>query len=73
MKKVAAALLLVPATMMVVSCSRPPEQQFLTQFFRAARGRDAYRCALGRSTVGGLPSLPVTATRSFRCSFVIPG
>ena len=40
MKKVAAALLLVPATLMVVSCSRPPEQQFLTQFFRAARGRD---------------------------------
>jgi hypothetical protein len=23
-----------------VGCSRPPEQQFLTQFFRAARGRD---------------------------------
>lgn len=40
MKKIAAALLLVPATLLVVSCSRPPEQQFLTQFFRAARGRD---------------------------------
>ncbi len=40
MRKVAAALLLVPATLLVVSCSRPPEQQFLTQFFRAARGRD---------------------------------
>ena len=24
----------------MVGCSRPPEQQFLTQFFRAARGRD---------------------------------
>ena len=24
----------------VVGCSRPPEQQFLTQFFRAARSRD---------------------------------
>ena len=24
----------------MVSCSRPPEQQFLTQFFRAAKGRD---------------------------------
>jgi len=35
-----AALLLIPATLLVVSCSRPPEQQFLTQFFRAARGRD---------------------------------
>jgi hypothetical protein len=40
MRKAAAALLLVPATLLVISCSRPPEQQFLTQFFRAARGRD---------------------------------
>lgn len=40
MKKLAAALLLVPATMMVVSCSRPPEQQFLNQYFRAAKARD---------------------------------
>ena len=40
MKKVAAAVLLVPTTLIVISCSRPPEQQFLTQFFRAARGRD---------------------------------
>jgi hypothetical protein len=39
-KTAAAALLLVPTTLMVVSCSRPPEQQFLTQFFRASRGRD---------------------------------
>jgi len=35
-----AALLLVPALMMVVACSKPPEQQFLTQYFRAARARD---------------------------------
>ncbi len=40
MRKAAAALLLVPSTLIVISCSRPPEQQFLTQFFRAARGRD---------------------------------
>ena len=40
MSKVAAALLLVPATLLVVSCSRPPEQQFLNQFFRAAKARD---------------------------------
>ena len=40
LRKMAAALLLVPATLLVISCSRPPEQQFLTQFFRAARGRD---------------------------------
>ena len=37
MKKLAAALLLVPATIIIVGCSRPPEQQFLTQYFRAAR------------------------------------
>lgn len=40
MKKLAAALLLVPATMFVVGCSKPPEQQFLTQYFRAAKARD---------------------------------
>ena len=40
MKKVAAALLLVPATLLVVGCSRPPEHQFLQQFLRAAKGRD---------------------------------
>ena len=39
-RKLAAALLLVPAILLDVACSRPPEQQFLTQFFRAARGRD---------------------------------
>ena len=52
MKKVAAALLLVPATMMVISCSRPPEQQFLTQFFRAARGRD-------NTTVGRMSAVEI--------------
>ena len=40
MTKVAAAVLLVPATLLVVGCSRPPEHQFLNQFFRAAKGRD---------------------------------
>jgi hypothetical protein len=40
MRKAAAALLLVPSTLLVISCSRPPEQQFLNQFFRASRGRD---------------------------------
>lgn len=37
---VVAVLLLLPTGFFVISCSRPPEQQFLTQFFRAARGRD---------------------------------
>jgi hypothetical protein len=39
-RKYAAALLLIPATLLVVGCSRPPEHQFLNQFFRAAKGRD---------------------------------
>ncbi len=52
MKRIAAALLLVPATMMVVSCSRPPEQQFLTQFFSAARGRD-------NTTVGRMSAVEI--------------
>src|SRR5688500_15292537 len=39
-KVVAAALLVIPSALFVIGCSRPPEQQFLTQFFRAARGRD---------------------------------
>jgi hypothetical protein len=37
---VAAALALAPLALLLVACSRPPEQQFLTQFFRAARVRD---------------------------------
>src|SRR4026209_720410 len=40
LRNVAAALLLVPSALLVISCSRPPEQQFLTQFFRAAKARD---------------------------------
>ena len=38
--------------MMVVGCSRPPEQQFLTQFFRAARGRD-------NTTVGRMSAVEI--------------
>jgi len=33
-------LLLLPVAMLEVACSRPPEQQMLNQFFRAARNRD---------------------------------
>ena len=39
-KVVAAALLIIPSVLFVIGCSRPPEQQFLSQFFRAARARD---------------------------------
>jgi hypothetical protein len=34
------ALLVTPLALLEVACSRPPEQQLLTQFFRASRARD---------------------------------
>jgi hypothetical protein len=52
MKKLAAAALFVPVTLLVVGCSRPPEQQFLTQYFRAARGRD-------NTTVGRMSAVEI--------------
>ncbi|MGH9386006.1 MAG: hypothetical protein ACRD2N_17140 [Vicinamibacterales bacterium] len=36
----AAAIAFVPAVLLVAGCARPPEQQFLTQFFRASKARD---------------------------------
>ncbi len=36
----------------MISCSRPPEQQFLTQFFRAAKGRD-------NTTVGRMSAVTI--------------
>lgn len=38
--KLAAAASFVPVMLLIVGCSRPPEQQLLTQFFRAAKARD---------------------------------
>src|SRR5687768_3150155 len=52
MRKLAASMLLVPAILFEISCSRPPEQQFLTQFFRAARGRD-------NTTVGRMSAVEI--------------
>ena len=52
MKRIAAAVLLAPAILFEISCSRPPEQQFLTQFFRAARGRD-------NTTVGRMSAVEI--------------
>jgi hypothetical protein len=59
MKKLAIApvlgaeiLLAVGAIVIAISCSRPPEQQFLTQFFRAARGRD-------NTTVGRMSAVEI--------------
>ncbi|MGE0862981.1 MAG: hypothetical protein AB7P34_03690 [Vicinamibacterales bacterium] len=50
--RLSAALLLVPATLLVVGCSRPPEQQFLTQYFRAAKARD-------NTTVGRMSAIEI--------------
>jgi len=50
--RLSAALLLVPATLLVVGCSRPPEQQFLTQYFRAAKARD-------NTTVGRMSAVEI--------------
>jgi hypothetical protein len=36
----ALAAALAPLALLAAACSRPAEQQFITQFFRAARGRD---------------------------------
>ena len=51
-KATAALLLLVPTALFVVGCSKPPEQQFLTQFFRAAKGRD-------NTTVGRMSAVEI--------------
>ncbi len=40
------AVLLFPVMALEIACSRPPEQQMLTQFFRAARNRDNTTAAL---------------------------
>lgn len=40
------AVLMLPVVMLEVACSRPPEQQMLNQFFRAARSRDNATAAL---------------------------
>jgi hypothetical protein len=37
---VAIGLVAAPLALLGIACSRPPEQQLLTQFFRAARARD---------------------------------
>src|SRR6187401_711615 len=49
---VVAVLVLIPTGFFVIGCSRPPEQQFLTQFFRASRGRD-------NTTVGRMSAVTI--------------
>lgn len=40
------ALLLAPVVLLEIACSRPPEQQMLNQYFRAARGGDSTTAAM---------------------------
>jgi hypothetical protein len=52
LRNYAAPLLLVPVALLVVGCSRPPEHQFLNQFFRAANARD-------NTTVGRMSAVTI--------------
>lgn len=52
LRRIAAAISLIPAIVLVIGCSRPPEQQFLTQYFRAARSRD-------NTTVGRMAAVEI--------------
>src|SRR5436190_7213226 len=70
MKKLAVALLLVPSTLLVISCSRPPEQQFLTQFFRAAKGRD--NTTVGRMSAVGIDPRTQGTVESFSIESISP-
>ncbi len=40
------SLLVLPVLLLELACSRPPEQQLLNQYFRAARNRDSTTAAL---------------------------
>ena len=70
MRKAATALLLVPSTLLVISCSRPPEQQFLTQFFRATRARD--NTTIGRMSAVELDSRSQGTVESFSITSISP-
>ncbi|MDH4066298.1 MAG: hypothetical protein OEW19_17995 [Acidobacteriota bacterium] len=64
------ALLLAPVALLDMACSRPPEQQMLNQFFRAARSRDNTTAAL----MSAVPLDPRTqgAVESFDIVSVTP-
>ena len=70
MKTRAASLLLVPIAMMVVGCSKPPEQQFLTQFFRATRARD--NTTIGRMSAVEIDARTQGSVESFSITSVGP-
>ncbi len=69
-KGIAIALLLVPATLFVASCSRPPEQQFLTQFFRAAKARD--NATVGKMSAVELDPREKGSVESFSIESISP-
>ena len=46
-----AVLVLAPVALLTIACSRPPEQQFLTQYFRASRARDNTSLAMMSAVV----------------------
>src|ERR1041384_1789550 len=69
-KVVAAALLIIPSALFVISCSRPPEQQFLTQFFRAARSRD--NTTVGRMSAVEIDPRTQGSVESFSIESVSP-
>ena len=60
-------LLLLPLALLEIACSRPPEQQMLNQFFRAARNRDNTTAAMMSSvtldprTQGSIESFSITS------------
>ena len=55
---------------MVFACSRPPEQQFLTQFFRATRARD--NTTIGRMSAVELDSRSQGTVESFSITSISP-
>src|SRR5689334_12403614 len=69
-KVVATALLSLPSALFVIGCSKPPEQQFLQQFFRAARGRD--NTTVGRMSAVELDPRTQGSVESFSIESVSP-
>jgi hypothetical protein len=67
MLKIATTLLLTAVALFDAACSRPPEQQMLNQFFRAARSRDNASVAmmsavtLDPRTQGSVESFSITS------------
>lgn len=69
-KVVATALVILPSALFVIGCSRPPEQQFLTQFFRAARARD--NTTVGRMSAVELDPRSQGSVDSFSIESISP-